>query len=155
MKNILLIIVLVSGLSQIGNTQDTKAIEDIKEQARMFSQYFVEGNTEALVDIYMDDAKIFPSDLDIMEGRDSLMSYWTPNPDSKWQIESHRLEPLEITITNENTAYDYGYYYGVSYKRMAPAEKNEWKGKYVVIWKKDDKGKWRMYLDIWNRVTEK
>lgn len=135
--------------------QDAKEIEAIKERAKMFSQYFVEGNTEALVDMYMDDAKIFPSDLDILDGRDSIMAYWKPNPDSKWQIESHRLEPLEITITNENTAYDYGYYYGVSYKRMAPAEKSEWKGKYVVIWKKDEKGNWRMYLDIWNRVKEK
>ena len=61
--------------------QDSQAIEDIKERAKMFSQYFVEGNTEALVGMYMDDAKIFPSDLDILDGKDSIMAYWKPNPD--------------------------------------------------------------------------
>lgn len=155
MKRLIITLVLTCSLGILLTAQHSnEEIEAIKEQSRLFSQYFVEGNTAALVDIYSDNGKIFPSDRPILEGRDSLMAYWTPAPDRKWRLESHKVVPEEITLTSATTAYDYGYYYGVSSKLMVPAEKSEWKGKYVIIWKKDEEGTWRIYIDIWNRVKE-
>ena len=151
MKNLLLVFgFILPYLNVFAQTE----IDKINTQNQLFSQYLVAGETEKLLAIYHDDAKIFPDQKEILTGRDSLMAYWAPNPDSKWRLVSHKLESEEITLPNEDTAIDYGYYYGTSAKRMAPAETSDWKGKYVVIWKKDKEGVWKIYLDIWNRVNE-
>ncbi|MEZ4980894.1 MAG: hypothetical protein R2769_04760 [Saprospiraceae bacterium] len=70
------------------------------------------------------------------------MAYWAPNPDSKWRLVSHKLESEEITLPNEDTAIDYGYYYGTS---ATNGTCNFMERKYVVIWKKDKEGVWKIY----------
>ena len=79
--------------------------------------------------------------------------------DGKWVVSfvmpsSFSLDKLpspnnkEIKII-ENEAYDYGYYEGRT--KRANGQESSWKGKYVVVWRKEE-DTWKMYLDIWNAV---
>ena len=113
----------------------------------LFSQYIIEGNMDALVDSYTEDAKIFPRGMDIQRGAEAIRKYWTPAPDAKHKVIHHKVTAEEIKIIGDE-AYDYGYYEGTTLK--ADGSESSWKGKYVIVWKEVGPGDWKMYLDIWN-----
>lgn len=124
----------------------TKDINQILENIAAFSQAFMDGDAEKMVNSYTTDGKIFPNNKDILEGKKDLFAHWNLPDDIK--ILHHKITPSEITIIKK-TAYDYGYYEGETL--LPDGEKSTWRGKYVIIWKKVGK-EWKMYLDIWNGV---
>jgi len=141
------LLLLISTLSFaqkfIGNPED---IEQILDNTKNFSQFVMDSNYEMIVKSYTEDAKIFPNNTEILTGKEAILKYWTlPEGVS---TAHHKLMPEEIKITGLE-AYDYGYYEGKT--KRANGEIINWKGKYVVIWRKEN-GTWKMYLDIWNAV---
>ena len=127
---------------------DKKQIDEILSNIKNFSSYVVTANYKKLSEAYTSDAKIFPSNMKIQAGTEPIINYWKL-PDGL-AIIHHKIMPEEITIV-ENTAYDYGYYEGTTKK--ANGEASNWKGKYVIVWKKIDNN-WKIYLDIWNGIGE-
>ena len=144
-------IVIVVAICQIGITQNyigkQKEINSILKSAENFSGYVMTSNYEKIGESYTEDGKIFPNNREIIEGREKIIEYWRL-PEGV-QISYHKLTPIEIKIKGKE-AYDYGYYEGKT--KRANGEEVSWKGKYVVVWKKVGKN-WKMYLDIWNRVS--
>ena len=86
--------------------------------------------------------------MSIIEGKQGLSKYWAIPEGAK--ILHHELQPAQVNIIG-NVAYDYGYFQGKT--SNADGNIGEFKGKYVVIWKKVGY-EWKMYLDIWNRVQD-
>ncbi|MEM6262042.1 MAG: nuclear transport factor 2 family protein [Bacteroidota bacterium] len=123
-----------------------KDIDQILKNANRFSTYLVNQEYGKLVACYTKDGKIFPNRRKIMGGTDALNAYWTL-PDSI-KTTYHQVTPEEITISGKY-AYDYGYYEGKT--EYASGRKASWKGKYVIVWRKEGKD-WKIYLDIWNGV---
>lgn len=121
-------------------------VTSIRQKIKAFSEAYMNGDAEAMTNMYTNDGKIFPNNLKILEGKESLRSYWTVPKGVR--VLNHEVEPKEIHIEN-NIAYDYGYYKGTTLTK----EKNEvsWQGKYIIIWKKVN-GVWKIYLDIWNNL---
>ena len=141
----LILFLLISVHSIFSFAQDEE--QQIRAQAEKFSAYLVAGEKEKVVEMYASDAKIFPSNREILGGKE-LANYWNPpNANPSWKTTAHKLTPLEIKIWG-NEAYDYGYYEGTS---SNGTQTSNWKGKYVVIWRKEE-GVWKMYLDIWNAI---
>ena len=99
-----------------------------------------------VVKMYTEDAKIFPSNREILEGKE-LSEYWNPSTASSWKTTYHKITPVELKVWGDE-AYDYGYYEGTS---SNGSESSNWKGKYVIIWRKVD-SEWKIYLDIWNAI---
>nr|WP_298999021.1 nuclear transport factor 2 family protein [uncultured Allomuricauda sp.] len=132
------------GFSQAfeGNPKD---INQILENTKKFSEYVMSSNYDGIAASYTDNAKIFPNNTLILEGKD-IIKYWTL-PDGI-STPYHKITQSEITVVG-NTAYDYGYYEGKTKRKEGQI--SSWKGKYVIVWKKVD-GDWKMYLDIWNGV---
>ena len=97
---------------------------------------------------YTVDAKIFPNNMDIIQGREEIIKYWTLPEGLRTKY--HKIIPEEIKIIG-NEAYDYGYYEGTTLR--SDGTESNWKGKYVVVWRKIDR-EWKMYLDIWNRIKD-
>ncbi|WP_281541015.1 YybH family protein [Maribacter aestuarii] len=123
-----------------------KDIDQILKNAKNFSEHIVDSDYEMILDSYTADAKIFPNNMEILTGKEAILKYWTL-PESV-SISHHKLIPEEIKVIGVE-AYDYGYYEGTTKK--ADGSESSWKGKYVVIWRKEE-GQWKMYLDIWNGV---
>ena len=127
---------------------DEKEISIILENIKSFSESVMESDYEKIVNAYTSDAKIFPSNTKIITGREAIVKYWTL-PDGT-NITHHKIIPEEIKIIGDE-AYDYGYYEGQT--RRSDGNESNWKGKYVIVWRRVDND-WKMYLDIWNRVQE-
>jgi len=128
-----------------GNQED---IDQIIANAKAFSGYLMAGDLEGVLNSYTADGKIFPNNLPIMEGRESLAKYWAPSPG--YRTLHHQVTAIELVVTGDE-ARDYGHYEGRS---VGPdGKERSWQGKYVIIWKKED-GEWKMYLDIWNASPE-
>jgi ketosteroid isomerase-like protein len=142
---ILSLLICSTSFSQkfIGKQKD---IDQILKQSSAFSAAYMAGDYDSMVAIYTTDGKIMPNGTPIIEGHENIRARWVlPKGD---QVAQHKSTPVEIRITG-NTAYDFGYYEGETVK--SSGERQTWKGKYVIIWRKEN-NTWRMYVDIWNRV---
>ena len=146
---LLIIYLFITTLShaQIFNGSE-EDIESILQTVEQFSAHVVNNEPAEIGAIYARNAKIFPNNRDIIEGRDPIIEYWTLPEDR--QTVYHKIIPQEITIEGDK-AIDHGYYEGET--KMADGTRHTWKGKYVVIWHKID-GTWQIYLDIWNSLPQ-
>ncbi|NAY92984.1 DUF4440 domain-containing protein [Muricauda sp. JGD-17] len=122
--------------------------EKILEATRNFSTAFINGDYETIANSYTLDAKIFPNNADIISSREAIKAKWMQGAGAK--ILHHEILPQEIKFFG-NYAHDYGYYQGKTERKDGSVV--DWKGKYVVVWKKEN-GNWKMYLDIWNRIQD-
>ncbi len=138
-----LLILPINAQKYIGSDQD---ISNILSNIKLFSQAIMDSNYQGIGEAYTKNAKIFPANTKVIEGREAIIKYWTPKNGSK--IVFHKVTPNEIKVIGDE-AYDYGYYQGIT--KSAEGKMSEWKGKYVIVWKKVN-SKWLIYLDIWNRV---
>ncbi|MFK7923940.1 MAG: DUF4440 domain-containing protein [Bacteroidia bacterium] len=129
-------------------TGDEQDIESILDNITSFSKSVMAGDEAAIAAAYTEDAKIFPNNRDIIAGQKKIQAYWKPQ--EGYSVTHHKITPSEIKILGDE-AYDYGYYEGTS---QGPDGKSaNWKGKYVIVWKKID-GEWKIYLDIWNNIQK-
>ncbi len=143
MKKIILIGLLIIPVQGIAQQEDA---DQIKKLAKKFSETYVSGDIDALTNMYTFDGKMFPGGKDIVEGRKAIKEQWTMK--EGWKVLEHKLEVLELKILGDH-AYDYGYYSVVNQK--PDGTKVSFKGKYVVVWRRNPNEGWQIYLDIWNR----
>jgi len=129
--------------------QDTEKMKaEIIQASQNFSKAYINGDIDGIMNSYTADAKIFPNNLEILDG-DSLKAYWTPR-DNGYRTIHHKITSTEIKFFGDY-AHDYGYFEGKTQSEDGTV--SDWRGKYVVIWKKEA-GKWKMYLDIWNAIRD-
>ena len=137
--------ITLSAQNFIGNQKD---IDQILSNVKEFSASVMASDYEALTMAYTEDAKLFPTNQEIIEGHEAIRKFWD-QPEG-FQTKYHKIMAVEIKILGDE-AYDYGYYEGTTLK--PDGTEINWKGKYVVIWKKVDQD-WKIYLDIWNRIKD-
>lgn len=128
-----------------GNPEDIKKLLSRIEE---FSISVMRSDYQTIGMAYTEDAKIFPNNADIIQGRAAIINYWTLPEGVRTKY--HKITPKEIKVLGKE-AYDYGYYEGITLR--ADGTEASWKGKYVIVWKKIN-GEWKIYLDIWNRIKE-
>jgi len=114
-----------------------------------FSKAYVNAKYDELTSLYSTDGKIFPAGADIIVGHEAIKKRWILPKGSK--MLSHKVTPEEIKVIDD-FAYDYGYFQGSSSNKKGTVF--NFKGKYVIVWKKTDND-WKIYLDIWNRIDDK
>ncbi len=141
---LLVLTVSVFGQEYAGKGEDVSAI---LKSNNAFSQAYIDGDIAKLTSFYSEDGKIFPDKSDIIQGHEAIKKRWTLPKNIK--IISHKATPKEINVI-EGYAYDYGYYEGSS-ENTTNNTITSFKGKYVIVWKKENKD-WKMYLDIWNAL---
>lgn len=142
MRIILFILIAGTTIRSFGQSDE----DQILAQANQFSAYLMAGEKQKVVEMYTADGKIFPNNREILEG-DDLSEYWNPSNPGSWKTTYHKITPVELKVWG-NEAYDYGYYKG---KSSNGNQESEWRGKYVIIWRKEE-GIWKIYLDIWNSI---
>lgn len=125
---------------------DENEIQIILDNIKSFSEYYISGNYDALANAYCKEAVILPPGADIIKGREAIKQRWKlPEGVS---VPYHKITPTEISVKG-SLAYDIGYYEGTTIKRNG--DKVNFKGKYVIVWKKED-GDWKIYADAWNQI---
>ncbi|MEN8187294.1 MAG: DUF4440 domain-containing protein [Bacteroidota bacterium] len=114
---------------------------EISEANKGFMESFNKGDANALAMNYTTNAKLFPSNSDVIKGQKAIEGFWGGVMDMG--IKKAHLE----TVTAESYG-DFAIEEG-RYKLYAEGDQMADQGKYIVTWKKED-GQWKLDRDIWN-----
>ncbi len=133
---------LLSSITFAGYASKPKDITgEIQKLNDKFSQIFVSGDAHALSMLYTKDAKLFPVNADVIQGRETIEKAMAPM--MSMGIKKYILKTVEAKSCG-NLAYEEG-----RYEAYMEGNRLIDQGKYLVIWKKVD-GQWKIFRDIYN-----
>jgi uncharacterized protein (TIGR02246 family) len=135
------VLLLSSALSATAQS----AREDIEAALTKFTDAFNSGNAAAVGQMYTEDAAVLPPDGKRVDGRKGVEEFWQGAINGG--MKNLTLKALEVE-ESADLAYEVG-----AFTLDVPSEGGALStlaGKYIVVWKKGDDGKWRLHRDIWN-----
>ena len=105
------------------------------------------GNAAGVAELYTNDAALMPPNAAKLDGRDAIQQYWQGMLDAgvgdlsltTLEVEDAGASAVEVGVISATAPGD-----GDGDARVTLT------GKYIVIWKQDDGGNWRLHRDIWN-----
>jgi len=119
--------------------------EAIDETNRRFVEAFSHGDMEGVASVYSEDAVLLPPDAAMVRGRTAIKDFWQGV--REMGVKEAALETVEVQHEG-TTAYEIGAY---TLNIQTPgAEQSTQRGKYVVVWKRQNDGSWNWAIDIWN-----
>jgi len=128
-----------------GNKSSKSLRSAIDAKNASFMAAYNRGDAYAVAAHYTNDAHSLPPNSKMEKGRMAIqksMETMFRNGEGKLQLTTMSVE------SNGNTAYEIGTYtMKMDMKGEAPMTDF---GKYMVVWKKQDSGDWKLYADIWN-----
>ena len=112
-----------------------------------FSQAFARGDANALAAMYTSDAIAFPPDSEMIRGNEAIGAFWKATRDGG--VQSAALTTDDVGRTGD-IAYEAG---KVSLTiQVVGNEPTTAAAKYVVVWKRQPDGSWKLHRDIWNSL---
>jgi len=114
---------------------------EIRAANEKFMQAFAEGNAAGLADLYTDEGMLLPAGMEALSGKLAVQEFWQGA--MNMGIKSVKLETVEVQPC-DNTAIEMG-----NYTLSGEGGSLVDKGKYIVIWHRQD-GDWKLHKDIWN-----
>jgi uncharacterized protein (TIGR02246 family) len=123
---------------------------DIDEANARFSKAFERGDAKALAGMYTPDAIAFPPDSEMIRGNEAIGQFWKATRNSG--VKSVVLRTLDVGRSG-NLAYEVG----TASLTIQPEGKEGTTAaaKYVVVWKRQSDGSWKLHRDIWNSLPAK
>jgi len=122
------------------SNDDESVKAHIRKEASKFEEEVRRGDSIAMASHYSSDAIVMPSNIEPVKGND-IVNFWG-------SVVRMGVKDLKLNITD---IYGDGDVYAeTGTLELYDADKKSLdKGKYVVVWKKEN-GNWKMYRDIWN-----
>ncbi len=115
-----------------------------------FSEAFARGDAKAISTMYTPDAIAFPPDAEMIRGNEAIASFWKTTRDGG--VLSATLTTLDVERSGD-VACEVG---TVSLAIQAEGkEPTTAAAKYVVVWKREPDGSWKLHRDIWNSLPAK
>jgi uncharacterized protein (TIGR02246 family) len=143
MKRQILITVLIICAASVAQAQDSVR-RVIEVNTRQFIEAFNKGDAAAVANMYTNDARVLPSNSEIIEGHANIQKFWQGAISSGMKLVSLEMVNLE---THGNSAVEIGHY--TSTIPSAGGITTTDKGKYVVVWKREGRS-WKLAVDIFN-----
>jgi ketosteroid isomerase-like protein len=117
----------------------------ISESAVAFSRALVRGDAAGMAGQYVDDATLIPPSGRLVTGRDAILAFWTPrNPD--FRTLEHSLTSDRLVITGDVATEVGTWRQRGQLREETPTESA---GRYLVVWRRQPDGAWRMQFDSW------
>ncbi len=120
--------------------------EDIRKNNARFEEAFTRQDAAALAALYTRDAQVMPSNSAPVVGPAEIQAFWASVMQSG--VKSGRLETLELA-TGGDLAVETGRYQLVIQPPGAAAPVTD-EGKYLVVWRQQEDGRWRMQRDMFS-----
>lgn len=128
-----------------GPAQEMSPAEQIAAASHAFSEAYLAGDTATIRELYTEDAVLLPPDREV-RGRDAITRYFAPVP--RRENVSHAMESSDLRIYDD-TAIDAGTWHNTV--RVDGGPEREASGRYLVVWRRGDDGRWRIEYDAWHR----
>jgi uncharacterized protein (TIGR02246 family) len=112
-----------------------------------FSEAFARGDTKAIASMYTSDAIVFAPDTDAVRGNQAIGEFWKATRDSG-------VQSALLSTDDVGRSGDLAYESGKVTLKIQPAGKEPATAvaKYVVVWKREADGSWKLHRDIWNSL---
>ena len=112
-----------------------------------FSEAFARGDAKALSAMYTSDAIAFPPDSEMIRGNEAIGEFWKATRDSG-------VRGAALTTVEVGRSGDVAYEVGKVSLTIQPVGKEPTTAvaKYVVVWKRQADGSWKLHRDIWNSL---
>jgi ketosteroid isomerase-like protein len=104
------------------------------------------GDVTEFVKVYSADATLLPPNGPAVHGQPAITEWWQGG--WKMGVRNLRLTTVEV-FPHGNQATEVGTYQ-LDLQSAAGANVGSDHGKYVVLWKRDSKGEWKWFRDIYN-----
>jgi ketosteroid isomerase-like protein len=127
---------------------DTGAVGAISKQAARFSRAYERGDGATIIGLYTADATLLPADGSRLYGKRGVTRYWG---NIKARDVSHWLETDDLIVTG-TTAIESGTWNTELRSPNEGSRRNS--GRYVIGWRKEADGEWRMTYDMWSAVRK-
>ncbi len=128
-----------------GKQDATTLRKSIEAQNAEFTAAFNRGDAAAVAALYTENAVAQPPNSEAVQGREAIQNFMQSSM-------AMGLEDLTLTTVSVegsgNTAYEVGIYTLKMQPEGQAAEMDS--GKYLVVWKRDASGVWKLHADIWN-----
>jgi uncharacterized protein (TIGR02246 family) len=126
-------------------TTEVKGMEGVAATNAKFEAAFNAGDAAGVAALYTAEAVVMAPNYARIRGRRAIQGLWQKFFDA--EITDIDLKTLELEV-DERHASEYG-----TFSFTAPDGKGgkvTLKGKYIVLWRQDNDGVWRLHRDIWN-----
>ncbi len=140
-------VMLGSSATSLAAGTHSKAEKALIDLDKEWAKASVAKDVDRVVSYYADDGSMFPANAPVAKGKAAIKKAWTdlmntPGFSLSW-------EPTSATASKGG---DLGYTSGTYQFSMTGPDGKPIpdKGKYVVVWKKDATGKWKVVADIFN-----
>jgi uncharacterized protein (TIGR02246 family) len=103
------------------------------------------GDAASVAALYTDDATLMPPNSEMVQGKQGVQDFWSGA--IQMGTKDVALTTVEVGGSGD-TAYEIGKYT----LKIQPAgqEATTGSGKYLVVWKRQADGTWKLHVDIWN-----
>jgi uncharacterized protein (TIGR02246 family) len=121
----------------------TKTPDAIAEGYKAFELAFYRGDADTIVRMYTEDAELLVPETPVVSGREAIAQVWKSivGPGGN----TIRVNTREVQESGDDWAYEVG-----AFSASAPQGKVLNAGKYIVIWKRQSSGEWKIHRDIFN-----
>lgn len=127
--------------------QDSNLKQEFQKKNNEMIEAMLNDNTEAMLDMYTDDAISLPSYEPMLRGKAAMIESHNRNKDAGFKMNDMTLNTMEVWSSG-NYAYEIGTYtIDISMPQMENWKDN---GKYLTVWEKQSDGLWKVKADTWN-----
>lgn len=148
MKKLLCATVLIWVFVSLANGQTTT--QRIEANAKAFAEALNKGDAASVAGFYATDAKLMPPNSKLVEGRANIQKFWADAASAGLKIS---LTTSEVNLSGTAAltgayAIETGKYITTMPGANGVSITDE--GKYVVVWRQELRGRWKIVRDIWN-----
>ncbi len=121
----------------------------IEKQATLFSEAFARADFEAVAGMYAEDAIVLPPDAEMVKGRPAIEALWK-------SVHASGVKGVTLTVVDVHSSGKLAVEVGTAVLSIKPEGKPELtqSAKYVVVWRRQKDGSWKLYRDIWNAMPQ-
>ena len=121
---------------------------DIETVNREIGKAFSRGDAAAIAACYTDDAVVMPPNSQMIKGREAIEEFWKGA--MGMGVRSIQLDTLDVQ-SGTDLAYEIGNATMIIQPQGGKAATDT--VKYVVVWKRQPDGSWKLAADIWNSLS--
>jgi uncharacterized protein (TIGR02246 family) len=130
--------------------ESQKIRASIDQNYRSWVQATKRKDVAAVLAIYADDAIVLPPGRDPVTGRDAIREFYKEYYSGSWKLLDEQFTNTSLVL-RDDLAIETAEYSG----QIDQAEKGRirFKGKNLVIWKRQQDGSWKLFRDMWSAST--